>query len=220
MMTDCGWDELKYLEYLKEKWGNKECVMLDVGYNRGHFTTEWLNRFPNSKAYGFEPIKELYENAKKDLDNRIRLFNFGLHNKDESKPIFFLQDGYDGMSSIHWRKDHFPKFQYKKEDVVLRTLDSVAELNALEHVDFIKIDTEGNELFVLQGAKEFIKSKNVSAIQIEYGGCYLDSKTTLRQVLVFLNNLGYTMLNKNMEVVTQLTMLENYDLQNYLAVKE
>lgn len=46
---------------------------------------------------------------------------------------------------------------YFTEDVEISTLDAVVESLSLQSVDFIKIDTEGHELYVLRGAEETLK---------------------------------------------------------------
>ena len=51
------------------------------------------------------------------------------------------------------RSDNEHKVAFEHVEVEMRTLDSFA----LDHVDFMKIDTEGFELYVVNGALETIK---------------------------------------------------------------
>ena len=56
-------------------------------------------------------------------------------------------------------------------------------------VDFLKIDTEGYELNVLQGFEDTLE--NVKIIQFEYGGTFLDNNTKLIDVINYLGSKGF-----------------------------
>ena len=49
-------------------------------------------------------------------------------------------------------------------------LDDEPGLTSCNSIDFIKLDTEGNELAVLRGAKELIR-RNKPLLMIEMNGC-------------------------------------------------
>jgi FkbM family methyltransferase len=217
-MRDLGWDEIAFLEYVKDKM-EKEPTLLDIGFNRGYFTEEFLERFPTAKVYGFEPIKELFEQFAtpyKDNEN-VRIVNCGLHNEICEKTIYFLQDGFDGMSSIHFRPTVYNRFRHVETTATFDRLDNFY-FWGLPQIDYVKCDTEGNEYFVLDGARNLLEFCPPQFIQFEYGGCYIDSNTTGKQVVELLNQYNYTVLNRDFNVVTPDTFVEDYDLQNYLAV--
>ena len=87
----------------------------------------------------------------------------------------------------------------------------------------MKIDTEGNELYVLLGAEKLLQKQAIDIIQFEYGGCYLDSKTTLHQVYRYLRSKGYTIYRIASDGLIEIPIwhkkLENFAYSNYLAVK-
>jgi predicted O-methyltransferase YrrM len=60
-----------------------------------------------------------------------------------------------GLASLGETPTRFE--QWSAEDVAVETLDAVVESLSLQSVDFIKIDTEGHELFVLRGAENTLK---------------------------------------------------------------
>ena len=99
-MTTCGWDEHKYLNYLKDKLPMVAKVA-DFGFNVGDFTIEWLRRFPMSEVWGFEPIPEIFNTAAHRFKghNNIQLYNWGIHNKTTEHEIYFLQG--DFSSAYH-----------------------------------------------------------------------------------------------------------------------
>jgi predicted O-methyltransferase YrrM len=60
-----------------------------------------------------------------------------------------------GLASLGEAPTRFE--QWSTEDVAVDTLDAVVESLSLQSVDFVKIDTEGHELFVLRGAEHTLK---------------------------------------------------------------
>lgn len=61
--------------------------------------------------------------------------------------------------------------------------------NNIEKIDFLKIDTEGYELQVLKGFGDFLQ--NVTIIQFEYGGTFLDNNIKLIDVIKYLEQQGF-----------------------------
>lgn len=61
--------------------------------------------------------------------------------------------------------------------------------NDIKTIDFLKIDTEGYELEVLQGFEEYIRI--VKIIQFEYGGTFLDNNIKLIDVIQYLQLFGF-----------------------------
>ena len=56
--------------------------------------------------------------------------------------------------------------QFKTFEVKTDTLDNYCEQNKIDNIDILKIDTEGSELEVLQGAKNMLKKTNIVLIEI------------------------------------------------------
>lgn len=125
-----------------------EPVIADIGANIGNHTVFFSKICRATKIYSFEPQKEMYEILQKNVELNhcveVQLFNFALGNKK-------------GMLSIHdfdptnWGGTSF--VQDNNGNIPVETFDS---LN-IQKVDFMKIDVEGAEVNVLQGAIETIK---------------------------------------------------------------
>jgi FkbM family methyltransferase len=215
-MNSCGIDEVRYLHYAAARLGATP-VLLDIGSNEGDYTELFLERFPKGLAYCFEPIAEIYEKlvARWKDDSRVTTHNFGLHKEQVLGSDFYFVKNSTGMSSIHYRPRYYPKFDVEKITVYLEKFDDIY-MN-FPPVDFMKIDTEGNELFVLQGMTEFFKKNKPKFIQFEVGECYEDSHTTFKEVVEFLEERGYKIFNQNWQIVNSANVWENYDCQNYLA---
>lgn len=70
-------------------------------------------------------------------------------------PIYDEQNNInEGLFSIHQKNFIHSK---KIQDIEIDTLDNFVNENYLDRIDFIKIDVEGHELYVLQGGIDAIK---------------------------------------------------------------
>ena len=65
----------------------------------------------------------------------------------------------------------------------LSTLDLFCEREAIPNIDFLKIDTEGNELDVLEGAKKLLSGGKIKIIQFEFGECDVFSQSFFERFL-------------------------------------
>ena len=112
-------------------------------------------------------------------------------NKEEERDFWIIESdsGLGGLSSLCNRPICFGGIAPVK--IQVKTLDDYCETYEIMHIDFLKIDTEGNELNVLYGASKLLDEKAVDFIQIEYGLCWRDMGVKIADCLDFLNNKGY-----------------------------
>ncbi len=66
-----------------------------------------------------------------------------------------------------------------KYQVKVTTLDIKLENLGFEHVDFLKIDAEGYDFPVLQGASSLLQENRIKALQFEYNSYWASSGNTL-----------------------------------------
>jgi hypothetical protein len=75
--------------------------------------------------------------------------------------------------------------------VTVRPLDAVCADLGVSAIDFIKVDVEGHELAVLQGMTGLLDDRAVAAIQLEFDGTDVDSRTFVRDFVRLLEPRGY-----------------------------
>ena len=145
----------------------------------------------------FEPMKKTFIELKKIEKNykkRFKCFNIGLSNKTGRAEIFYT-DPLSQLSSIavNLKKINFLRNKkINKQKIKIDTLDNFVKKNKdlfKKKIDFIKIDTEGNDLKVLFGASKTIKKHRPKFIQVEMNYHYLFSGENLYQFAKFLR--GY-----------------------------
>jgi FkbM family methyltransferase len=145
--------ELGYVEWV-ENWNDD-------------FTMLALESLPEAKCIGIEPLHwETYEKRWKN-DRRVDLFKIGLSDTDCFETIFF--PGVHHVTSSFYNRESFNQYDVQTKEVECKTLDTLSfELN-LQHINYVKIDTEGAEYKILLGAKKLLEEKRISFIQFEYG---------------------------------------------------
>ena len=128
------------LQYIKQ-WR----VCLDIGSNIGQWTRPLSKKFESVVC--FEPNPNFRECFEKNIQEKnVLLWPYGLSDKE------------------HKAKQDFNSTVLHEEDgdIDCRTLDSFG----LTNVDFVKIDVDGFEIPLLNGARETL-SKNDAVINIE-----------------------------------------------------
>ena len=156
-------------------------VIFDVGCRSD---SEFINF--NGEVHYFDPVDEFIENLKKNKNlNKTSYFNnFGLGN--ENKEIYYYpryESFYDRINSCKVSDD-----SNKILLCIQKGNDYVISKN-IKSIDFLKIDTEGYELNVLQGFEDFLE--NIKIIQFEYGGTFLDNNLKLMDVKKYLEEKGF-----------------------------
>jgi FkbM family methyltransferase len=156
-------------------------IVFDVGCR---VDSEYIN-FKGEVHY-FDPVNEFIEKLKKQNNlNKISYFNnFGLGS--ENKISYYYpkyQSFYDRINSCHISDD-----SNKILLNIKKGKDYIINKN-IKYIDFLKIDTEGYELNVLEGFNDFLE--NIKIIQFEYGGTFLDNNIKLIDVINYLKKKGF-----------------------------
>ena len=153
-------------------------IVFDVGANIGQ-TWEWARvNEPTSKIYCFEPVSGPFDELKKLVgnDNNTVLEHLAFGEVKGQKTIRL----FDENSSLNSLKDDvMNNTNYSKEEVVnIDTIDSYCKKNNISKIDFLKIDTEGYELNVLEGAVDMLSSESISFIYCEIGFLRQNNRNT------------------------------------------
>jgi FkbM family methyltransferase len=79
------------------------------------------------------------------------------------------------------------------ERVTVTTLDDYAEQAGLDRIALLKVDTEGNDLAVLAGARSLLAGQRISVAQFEYNQRWIMARAFLRDAFELLGVLGYAL---------------------------
>jgi FkbM family methyltransferase len=167
-----------FLKFVLKKDFN---LALDVGAHHGESILNLINNFKIKKIYAFEPSNINFLELKKRLKNitsktELVLINQGVGEKEGFQNIKQTEESSSSTySDIDENSSYFKKkklFLYNKkkyfinEETKLITLNNFFDQNKLQDVDYLKIDTEGYEFFVLKGFDKYIK--NVKVVHFEH----------------------------------------------------
>lgn len=161
-------------------------VILDIGANIGNHSLYWASKCRPAKIYAFEPVPETFDILKTNVElNRfssvIEINNIGLSDAPTTGKISKFSPTNIGATTIIKSKDGSLK---------LNRLDNISIPEG--RVDFVKIDVENHELFVLNGAVETLK-KYKPVVFIEMWPKYFKAGDD------FLRSLGYEMRERTSE---------------------
>tara|TARA_B100000749_G_scaffold207040_1_gene162153 strand:- start:241 stop:936 length:696 start_codon:yes stop_codon:yes gene_type:complete len=165
----------KFLDNLNIK------ITFDIGAHKGEFlkSIKQLKKF--NKIYAFEPQKKIYNKLQLlNEDNKIICLNLAISdnsgiknlkiNKKSSTSTFSEIDTgskWYKMKSLLLGGNIKTSF-IAQEEVNTSTLDDFCLKNKIENIDLLKIDTEGHEKEVLQGASSLLLNKKIKYILIEF----------------------------------------------------
>ena len=182
---------------------NSSPVIIDVGCNIDNnlndYTELFFSIYPNSKSIGIEPLFWNDYEKKWGNDARVTIIKKALSNSIDKKTLYTpsVFSNYDHALSSFFNRSIFSLGQKVEENEVdCITLDILfSDLN-LNIIDYLKIDTEGSELTILQGCVELLTHDKIRYIQLEYGETYTDAGYTELDVINFLRNYDYKLIFK------------------------
>jgi FkbM family methyltransferase len=138
-------------------------LFVDIGANIGAYSIIMATRLPQGRVISFEPNKRaasfLEQNIELNGLQNMTIEPFGLSDKKETAIMYSYTAG---MTTASFNKGFDSPL---KEEIPLITLDEYCDQNRIKEIDIMKIDVEGHEPKVLEGAKDVIRrSKRLKLI--------------------------------------------------------
>ena len=159
---------------------NPDLVFVDIGAHIGKYTVLAGRFLRRGFVIAFEPHPENFRylvlNTRLNGINNAKLFQLALWNKVEQIKLFIASTS--GEHTCKQASDRFIK-------VLAVPLDSIISRMNLQTIDVIKVDVEGAETEVIEGALNTLR-KHKPHLIIEVKLC------NLHHVLKYLSRLGYS----------------------------
>ena len=168
--------EPETLEWIDGFEKKDNLIFWDIGANIGLYSIYNVIKNKNSVSISFEPsssnLRVLTRNVSiNKLENNIKVFPLPLTNKDNQFQIMNESDFIEGGSlNSFGEKFNFEGkiFENKMNYQILGTsINYLIENNTLEIPDYIKIDVDGIEHFILEGASKYLENKKIKSLSIE-----------------------------------------------------
>lgn len=222
-----GWDggiqnEIKVLLHEAHKLGIVKIVALDIGANQGHWTSALKALNTSAEVHVFEPSASTFILLKQNLETLkgIFLYQLALGNSIK-KANLYSNFASSPLASLSKRKLIHEDIQFSNvEEINLVTLDSWSSQHPAIIPNVIKIDVEGHELEVLEGALSLLL--NIKIIQFEFGGTDIDSRVFFKDFWYFLSSAGFSIFRATpkglMEIKKYSEGEETFKFMTYYAI--
>jgi FkbM family methyltransferase len=170
-------------------------TVVDVGFHRGDTTRMVLNVRPAACVHAFDPAKFGADCYRRDFasDSRV-VFNQVALAESPGKASF--HDYGSASNSLSPRLDD-PALTAAVYEVGVSTLDEYVRARGLEHVDLLKVDAEGHDLNVLEGARSLLAREGVSIVVFEFASGWAANKRYLWEAVELFKPLSYKLFRLN-----------------------
>jgi len=214
-------DLLKYGVYerdgseLVKKLVKQGMTILDLGASIGYYTLIFAKLTgQRGMVYAFEPEPHncsiLLLNLKENHISNVILVQKSISNKNGTAKLFVDQGNLGGhtfsYNNILRRRGGFI-------DIEAITLDSFFKTR--NHVDFIKIDTQGAEGLAIEGAAELIKRNNLKILMEFWPFGLKNLKTDPEKLLKTLKEFGF-----RIRVLDEKENYEGGDVERIMQIAE
>ena len=154
-------------------------LTLDIGANTGQFASDLREAGYKGKIISFEPLSREYEVLKKNSlnDNKWEIYpKCALGNFDGNINInvstYSPSSSILNFSKIHQEAKPEAKM-IKKETCPIYKFDTVIKALKLQNVNYcMKIDTQGYEKFIIEGAREYLKNCKILFCEVSLKEVY------------------------------------------------
>ena len=165
-------------------------TIVDIGAHVGALSLLFASLAPEGRVVSVEPtpgsFERLCENLdRNDLRGRVTAVNKAM-GLEEGAVAFQTSAATTHNRIIAGQVDDVGRIQ-----IPCTTLDRLAEETGLDHVDFIKVDTEGFEESVILGGRGFFERLRPKAMLFEANGLCFAYGSDLSKAMAMLESLDY-----------------------------
>ena len=144
-------------------------TVIDIGANVGAFTC--LTASIGYTVHAFEPIPETFCRLKSNVKfngllDRTRL-NCLAAGKEQGLVTFQIQENSPATNRMAIPGALSANTAASSQTVSVVSLDGYCTAQGIVSVDFLKVDVEGMEPYVLQGARNLFRARKIAAVLIE-----------------------------------------------------
>ena len=193
--TDIDWEDLLEADYLTLLDGRPGLNIIDIGGHAGRHSRVIHERLRPLNLMIFEPLPEQWRRLTETFVSHpnVSVRNLAL-GRAPGRSTFVIKRGAPEESGLRQRS-----FYNDGDTTDLKHIQ--VEVEALDHldipfrVDFIKIDTEGGEIDILQGGRKLL-ARDAPIVSVEYGPGGYDAYGYKPETLFELAaEIGYTLFD-------------------------
>ena len=170
----------------------RSTIIFDVGANVGIYTLELIEVFGDSAfIWSFEPAPSAFILLSQNVSGieNVKACGIGFSNEESVATLFSPAEA-SKLASLYDPSRRLNRMGIavdRREHVTLTTIDRFCEREGVDHVDFLKLDVEGHELKVLEGAEVMMRDGRIDFLQFEFGAANIESRTYFRDFFQLLD---------------------------------
>jgi len=190
-------------------------VFYDVGANTGSYSFVAASLVHNIKVFSFEPVPgtfmELCENIKlNNLDSVVFPMNIALSDKDGITD--FKLSNFQAGAAMHVGISDKKMITHVDSAVfsypiITKTIKSIVDEFGIPFPNLMKIDVDGPEFNIIQGAEQILKRNDFRTLQVEFDIV----NQPVDEIISFLKECNLTLYKKNQH--------HNPNISDYVFIK-
>ena len=169
--------------------------VIDVGANVGFFTVMFAKNITNKKVLSIEPTKNAIRRLRQNLElndviDRVDVFEGVASNQNGTVEIKTIEGKEEYSSLGEMLHPSISKESYVTESIISTTIDALVEQKSLDP-GFLKVDVEGVEHLVFEGAQETIKNKRPIILSELSNSLLMENGSSSEEVINLIKKYDY-----------------------------
>jgi len=174
------------------RFGFSPRLVLDIGANHGNWTRTALQYFPQAQYVLIEPQGQLQVHVQNLIDSGYKIRWISAGAADQSGVLPFFVSRRDDSSSFLPPDNQSRTGVVSETMVPVETLDTLLSKYDLPVPDMVKIDAEGFDLKVLQGASSLIGKTDLFLLE---AGVLCPFENSVARVVSTMAAFGYRLVD-------------------------
>ncbi len=192
-----------HVDDVRKILGGKCLCIFDVGAHYGQTALRYADAFPSATIYSFEPDGQSYSRLCRLASACLRIKSTNAAVGETNGEATFFVNKFSQTSSLLKTSEVAREYLIHRDQMDLQatttvpvlTLDRFCAERGITRIDLLKIDTQGYELKVLEGARKLITSSAVPLIYLEV--CfvpYYEDQPLFQDVYEYLYDHDYRLV--------------------------
>lgn len=183
--------ETDLLSALAQLYTGKNFTFFDVGAHVGTYTDMIVERFQNYRGHLFDLSPPTLEfcRQKHGANPNLTINEMALGDQNGSVEYRFYPKTHmqNGISTV----GPYIGFDFELKTAPCATGDTYCADHKIDHLDLLKIDTEGFDLHVLRGFDQMLSRQQIDVVQFEYNIKSGETHAMLGDFYAYLESKGY-----------------------------
>ena len=181
---------LKWIDNFKN---DENTIFWDIGANIGLFSLYASQKHNNIKIFSFEPstsnLRVLSRNISiNSLQDRVTINQFPL-TKYENSYLVLKETRFQEGCAMNTFGENFGDdgnkiYEKNSYKVFGNNINNLIDNKILDIPDYIKIDVDGIEHLILEGADKYLNSKKIKSISVELNEKFEEQKVRVNEILL------------------------------------